>query len=385
MRILVLQRDYFSDLWRAAGHDVVTCGDDPTNDVILPGFFVNIETVLAALGPERRPDAIFWGDDSGPLRVLGLERCTIPKAMWSIDAHHHAEWHSLYADAFDIVFVAQSDYLPSFRRARAQIDWLPVYANEEVLDRDRENTIHDVSFVGTLDALRNPDRFGFLEGLGKRVSLHRAHGPYREVYRRSKIVVNQTVKGDLNFRIFQALACGSLLVTERTGNGLLELFDDGGHLLTYPRGDVDAATTLIRRHLADAGPRERIAEAGWRRVRNDHMRRHRAERVLGPLNGLVTERASSGRTDGCPAPHQQYRAHVSMSLTCLHLSHRMQEWSGVGGDPTADTESRNTLGRCYYELAGRYVASAGRLSPEDGLWRDVRRLMETEYGAYREP
>ena len=94
---------------------------------------------------------------------------------------------------------------------------------------------YDVSFVGSLDARLHPDRVALLDALRGRLPLHVAEGPYADVFTHSRIVLNQTVRGDLNARVFEALACGALLLTERTGNGLLDLFADGEELVTYAR------------------------------------------------------------------------------------------------------------------------------------------------------
>lgn len=55
--------------------------------------------------------------------------------------------------------------------------------------------------------------------------------------------------GELNFRVFQAMACGAAVLTEATDNGLDELFTVGLEVLTYPRGAVAAA---LSRHSATA-------------------------------------------------------------------------------------------------------------------------------------
>jgi len=40
------------------------------------------------------------------------------------------------------------------------------------------------------------------------------------VYGKSKIVFNASINGDVNMRVFEAMAAGALLITDRIGNGL---------------------------------------------------------------------------------------------------------------------------------------------------------------------
>ena len=78
-------------------------------------------------------------------------------------------------------------------------------------------------------------------------------------------------------RVFEAVACGSMLMTNDLGdNGLGELFQDGVHLATY-RDHEDLLDKLafylereaIRERIAAAGRAEAIAKhtyaIGWRR------------------------------------------------------------------------------------------------------------------------
>ena len=44
------------------------------------------------------------------------------------------------------------------------------------------------------------------------------------IYSESKIVLNASINGDLNMRVFEALTSGALLVTDRIENGLDTLF-----------------------------------------------------------------------------------------------------------------------------------------------------------------
>jgi hypothetical protein len=79
-------------------------------------------------------------------------------------------------------------------------------------------------------------------------------------------------------RVFEALACGSLLLTPANTGGLEELFAPGEHLVTYR--STDELEGLIAAYLVDEGSRERIARSGQARALASETYAHRARRLL---------------------------------------------------------------------------------------------------------
>ena len=283
MRILELHAPYFRDRWRR-DHDVLAWGNAPHVDVRASGTATHLHQILERLPAGWTPDVILFGDDCQLLRVVGLEDAPCPTAFLSVDAQHHASWHAHVAAACNEVFVAQRDYLPVYRDAGVENPhWLPLWAPDDVAP-PVEPPVHDLAFVGTLDAGLNPERVRFVDGVRARVpGFYIGTGAWAPVYARSRMVLNQTVGGDLNFRVFEGLASGALLVTEQTRNGLLDLFADGEDCVTYPRGDVAAVAALVERYRADDVARRAIAARGRDAVLAAHCERHRADVVLGRL------------------------------------------------------------------------------------------------------
>ncbi len=57
-------------------------------------------------------------------------------------------------------------------------------------------------------------------------------------YSAARIAFNRSIRNDVNMRVFEAVACGSMLMTnDLSDNGLATLFRDGMHLATYREGD----------------------------------------------------------------------------------------------------------------------------------------------------
>jgi hypothetical protein len=133
----------------------------------------------------------------------------------------------------------------------------------------------------------NPWRVDFFDELQKLQDVFITQGQYWDYFPTSEIVINQTVKGDLNFRVFEAMMCGTLLLTERSGNGLFELFREGEHLVTYERGNAREASERIRELLGDRERCRRIAHAGREEILARHLPLHRASTILERLKTLT--------------------------------------------------------------------------------------------------
>jgi hypothetical protein len=279
MKILLLNQDWFAAELRAAGHEVMTAGLSAHHlDVDLAHPLIHIDSVIERLPWKERPDRIVAFDNSAPLSLCGLDETRIPTVFLSVDIHHHLDLHRHFHEMFDALLTAQKDYLPHFSQSPARCEWFPLWAPRYVEECSEQS--YEAVFVGNLNPRLNPLRVEFFTRLCEIVPVHLTRGNYWEIFPKAKIVLNQTVKGDLNFRVFEALMCGRLLLTERSGNGLFDLFDDGVHLVTYERGNVEEAADKIRFYLAHPDEAQRIARAGRERVLALHRPEHRAKRLL---------------------------------------------------------------------------------------------------------
>jgi glycosyltransferase involved in cell wall biosynthesis len=281
MNILVFNQDWFVEDWRAHGHWVITVGNSSHLNINLGTYFIDIDSILRILPEGFVPDWIMFHDNSCPLSIIGLEHCSIPMALYSVDTHHHCLLHSYMADVFDVVFVAQSDFITFFQGRRAHIEWLPLWASREI--EPSEEKKHGTIFVGTMNRSLNPERVQFFEELEKITDIELIQGDYSQYFPYSRIVVNQTVKGDLNFRVFETMRCGPLLLTEASGNGLLKLFTPGEDLLLYRKGDVHEVAGILDQLKHQPEVMQRIAQTGHRKVVEQHRAEHRAATVLRTL------------------------------------------------------------------------------------------------------
>ena len=284
MKILVFNQSWCVEEWRAAGHDVRTVGFSAEFDVPNVPPLLHVNTILETYLPGFSPDRIVFWDNSAPISVLGLDDIQIPTFFYSVDAHHHVDYHKYLAHVFDSTFVAQRDYIDDYRQFCENPRWMPLWTSR-LVEASNEKKFGAV-FVGNMNPDLNPGRVAFFEKLKKIRDVHTTMGEYWKIFPHAQVVVNQTVKGDLNFRVFETLMCGVPLLTEKSANGLFEIFKDGHHLLTYEKDNVDQAAEMIDFVLTHPKEAAEIAHAGREEVLRAHLPTHRAATVMTELLGL---------------------------------------------------------------------------------------------------
>ncbi len=278
MNILVLNQDWFVQEWRSAGHKVYSCGIPAHLDITLPTAHIHFSKVLEQIEEKFEPDIIVIHDNSGPIVVSGLEDTEIPVIFYSVDTHHHYSIHKYLAHLFDYSLVAQKDYISFYTEVGSTAEWMPLWASRDMqasLDKQ-----YGAVFVGNLNPGLNPQRVQFFEELNKLTQVKTQIGKYWEIFPFSEIVINQTVKADLNFRVFEAMMSGAMLLTENTGNGLSDLFTDGTHLVTYAKGDSKIAAEKIHYYLNNLKLAREIGDAGREEVLKNHTSAIRAKRFM---------------------------------------------------------------------------------------------------------
>jgi hypothetical protein len=310
MNILSLGTLLFSSYWRAAGHRVLVLADAGLathEDNRVFDFFSHPESCaerFTAMVSTFQPEVIFQGDHSTPLIHAGIEEFDVPKIWYSIDTHLHHAWHAHYATLFDLVFVAQKNMLDAISKRQPRTRWLPPFSQRTAEFTSWAQRERDVAFVGTLDPARNPERVRFFDALRQKgIAVHCATGAYLPVYQSSRIVVNQAVKDDLNLRVFEAMGCGCLLVTERITHSLDELFDEGSDYLAYSRDNAGECAEKIIWALEHPAQAEAITRRGYAKVVKEHGETHRATAVLEAMSALVAKKPVSSIDQDTRAAH----------------------------------------------------------------------------------
>jgi hypothetical protein len=271
---------------RELGHRVTYVGL-PTPEH--PGYDqrVPLNEILDSIHPS--PEFYLWIDPAGPYFPSGIEQLSIPTACYLVDVHL-GTWRTQVARFFDAVFIAQKRYLDTYRAIvqHPQLRWLPLAAPSELYTPGLPR-IYDVGFVGSMTrAHRNTPRAQRLHMIQQRYRTNDwTHGyspaEMGDIYSQSRTVVNISINGDVNMRLFEGTMCGALMLTDSTTNGLEELYLPGQELVSY-QDDADL-TAKLDYFLSHEDERVRIALAGQQRANKDHTYLLRAQTIVNTLNG----------------------------------------------------------------------------------------------------
>ncbi len=211
-----------------------------------------------------------------------------PRAWWAIDTHVNYERCQARAQGANVVFAAQRDGLQRLQRDGIAAEWMPLACDPDLHGRRDVPREWDWSFVGNvfpgpreelLALLRNRCPRGFV---GQRYFEKMA-----ETYSASKLVFNRSIANDINMRVFEALASGSLLITnDLTENGQEKLFRAGQHCATYRT--ADELLDRFEFYLRNDAIREGLAAAGRALALERHTYGHRMQHLLRTLEQAVT-------------------------------------------------------------------------------------------------
>jgi hypothetical protein len=149
-----------------------------------------------------------------------------PKALWSIDAHTDLVSHINYSKQFDYVFLAQSWFRPLFeKQTKARLFWLPLCHTQTITELNKTLKEFDeldrdifMSFVGNIRSIHQ-DRKRFVAKLikdlgNKFLPVQASYEKTLKLLRRSECTFNCSLNNDLNFRIWEALAMDTPIITD---------------------------------------------------------------------------------------------------------------------------------------------------------------------------
>ena len=295
MRILNLDAPIMVQGFKELGHDVFCVGHNDGADlkVDYPRSALRLFSEVCAKG--FIPDIVFWCDGSNLPYFPRIEELPCPTAFYSIDTYCH-HWHFAFANAFDAVFVAQKDHMEFFPEELALLSWLPLFARHVPDPVAWEERDIPVAFVGTRKHPNNPDRESFLKQFKRYAPLVLYTGEYVPIFARSRIVLNQTACSEVNFRCFEAMACGAALLMEHCLHDMAKLFTPDENILPlYERNNHRQAAHIAQEALAQPERLHRVAEKGRKHVLRNHMVRHRAAEVVSLMEGLLWKNAAQKR------------------------------------------------------------------------------------------
>jgi hypothetical protein len=250
-----------------------------------PGFArgSDLRELVAAL--PVKPDLYLYVDSGAAWYFpRGLTELECPTACYLIDVHVGGPVRLKQAMFFDYAFSAQRDFVDELQRAgHPQAHWLPLACDPEVHRRYDLPKRLDIGFVGaTVRHKWYMRRRHLLEQLARRYTVSDYSQSYTpaemaRLYSESHMVFNCALRNEINMRLFEGMATGTTVLTDRIGNGLSELVTDREHVVIY---DDDQLVDLVDEFLRDDVSRERIARQGYEHVRAHHTYGHRVTAIL---------------------------------------------------------------------------------------------------------
>lgn len=249
---------------------------------------------IAELANRLKVD-VFWEIESGHVSkefqfIRAFPPISAVKLWWVNDSHQFLDLMVAKAPYFDRVFVSMKDDVQAFGK---NAFWLPGSASLDVALDFNVPRVHDISFVGSMDSVHS-----------KRVeiiNMLKVDFPQINIknnlflddmafeYSSTKIVFNLSLNRDLNYRVFEALACGALLLTDRIGNGLLDLFEDGKDIIVYDT--YEDLCQKIKYYLQHEDERKAIAKSGQLKVKKYHTVDNRIDSVINQLSDIFNEKS----------------------------------------------------------------------------------------------
>ena len=230
------------------------------------------------------PDLIIV-TESAVRAKFDLSQFHVPTAFVAIDPYIGFEEHvrDINIQSYDRIFVSQRDCVEQYREVGCRrVEWLPFACDPELQGRISLPPRYTVATVGAIHPKWGAERKRLFELISKNFEdcwFGRAFGrEMARIYSSSKIVFNKSILNELNMRVFEALASGSLLITDRIKNGLTELFSEDTDLVCYS-SDEDLISKL-KFYLNHPAERESIAKQGHESVMARHTYDHRAQQIV---------------------------------------------------------------------------------------------------------
>lgn len=322
-------------------------------DVPAPPGRPSIAALIDKLPKGWHPDLFVWIDGGPTFLPVDLGRLDCPTVCLVGDSHTQLDWRLEYARAFSHVFLMfNRQHVPVFQSAGcSKVGWLPAACDPDVHRAFDVPEAFDIVFVGQTLRQWHADRVRLLERLiAAGFDVHVTTKILEEMalaFARGRIIFNRSLAGDLNMRVFEAMAAGRMLLTDRLApeSGLDQLFRDRAHLVCY---EEDTLEILARHYLDHPDERRAIAEAGRAEVLRAHTYRHRVAELLHVVLG-----DAPARFDGQGAPVRAGQRPAPARLPGQAAA-------------SATTEAPPSALRDYYsrhrpEVAGLVPASARRI------------------------
>ncbi len=210
-------------------------------------------------------------------------------AHWGIDSHLRYWWQMYYAALFDVFFTPHKAFLE-----KLPTEWLHPHMHRlaEIAPKrpfiPHAKRTHDLNFVGRLSGTR-PERKRICQLLLERYKVaHKENIPYLkmlDLYNETRIIPNESIAKEVNFRLLEGSACGCALITPHIGEDQDSLLEPDKEILIYR--DIEELEKHINLCLEDTSFAEKLGRRAWIRVQKEHLASHRAQSFAQTVENFI--------------------------------------------------------------------------------------------------
>ncbi len=275
MRVVCLGQPFFRHhqvLARYRGpHEIRTLGTEGAVDYRFDPLQDNWQAILDRMGGEWTPDlALCWFPENDP-PPLGIEDSPIPTVAMAGDWNLFYPCLAVNLGRYDLVLSDKKGVEVLRGNGIAPHHLFPLYAHDPRYHcRYGAEKDIDILYVGSLNLAHYRKRGVYLERIAKmsdRYHVVLADGVFDEDYGRlldrAKIVFNNSVRGEVNLRLFETMACGSLAFLEDTNHEVRDSFEDGRDVVLYSEEDLEERLTY---YLQNPDAANAIVETAHSRI-----------------------------------------------------------------------------------------------------------------------
>jgi spore maturation protein CgeB len=221
--------------------------------------------------------------------VPDLSSVKIPKFFWSIDSHCNLNAHiaTVQKNKIDVVLCSIESDQEHFSALGSKTYYFPNAVDIDLVQPIfKANKLHDIGFCGSLF----PERESLIKEIEQNINIKIQKDIWHigndmvSAINSYNIHLNRTIGKDINYRVFETLACKTTLLTNYTEN-IDKLFVDMQDIVIYHNiQDLVYKTNLL---INDPTLARKIAESGYDKVIKNHSYQNRASEFIALFKELV--------------------------------------------------------------------------------------------------
>lgn len=329
-----------------------------------------------------KPDCILW---TWPEYMMwpAWEQCPVLLVTVVGDWHYNFSALSGCLHGCDYIFADRAGTRRLKEHGIDHVEWWPAYGHSpNQCQRRNEAPLFDVTFIGRLNFHSHRTRSRYLAKLTLLKEQYRVriardiHGPdYFEALARSRIVVNDGVRGEMNMRAYEATACGTLLFMHANNLEISEFLRDGEDCVYFEENNL---LSLLTHYLENESLRRCVAESGCRRIQQHTLEQQlvnlfeRLERL--DFQSLRRDRSRFWAKSDNEIVHLASRGFMMGSVLPVNVSKRLASYTNQ--ESRNEWNALNTVA-VMITLHAFQQHQEGNSAQSDTLWQQAASIWQS--------